>query len=235
MTPWDVAVIVPAHDEEDRIGQCVESIRRALATVTSARADGRVIVVADRCTDATARRAAERLGHDGLVVTARAGSVAAARGLGATVALSLHRGPLDRLWLANTDADTVVPAGWLDRQLRLARLGIAAVAGVVTVDSFAEHPAHVPAAWHARYDGPAHLPHPHVHGANLGLRADAYAAVGGWPSRSPGEDQGLWDAVRAAGYRCAAPRSVAVTTSGRAHSRVRGGFADDLNELAEAS
>ncbi len=235
MTPWHVAVIVPAHDEEAQIGPCVDSIRRAVAAVRSVRVEARIVVVADRCRDSTVRRASEHLGRDGRVVEVAAGSAAAARAVGASVVIRRHRGRLDHLWLANTDADTTVPRAWLDHQLRLARLGVAGVAGTVAVDSFAEHPAHVPAAWHARYDGPAHLPHPHVHGANLGIRADAYAAVGGWPSRPSGEDHGLWTAVRAAGYRCASPRSLVVTTSGRAVSRVRGGFAQGLNELAAAS
>jgi hypothetical protein len=235
MTRWHVAVIVPAHDEEDRIGACVDSVRRAVAAVTAVPMEARIVVVADRCADRTVRRAAERVGRDGSVVEVDAGSAAAARAAGTAVAIGRHRGRLDWLWLANTDADTTVPPRWLDHQLGLAGLGVAAVAGVVAVDSFADHPRHVPEAWHARYDGPAHLPHPHVHGANLALRADAYAAVGGWPSRPSGEDHGLWDAVRAAGYRCASPRSLVVTTSGRAQSRARGGFADGLNELAAAS
>jgi hypothetical protein len=230
-----VAVIVPAHDEEDRIAACVGSIRRSVAAVTAVRVEARIVVVADRCGDATVRRAGERLGREGSVVAVQAGSAGAARATGAAIAIGGHRGPLHHLWLANTDADTTVPRAWLDHQLRLARLGVAAVAGTVVVDSFADHPPHVPEEWHARYDGPAHLPHPHVHGANLGVRADAYAAVGGWPTRSSGEDHGLWDAVRAAGYRSASPRSLVVTTSGRAVSRARGGFADGLNELAAAS
>ena len=82
------------------------------------------------------------------------------------------------------------------------------------------------------YDGPAEAPHPHVHGANLGLRADAYLAVGGWSVPEHGEDQQLFADLRAAGYTVASPRSLVVTTSGRSRSRVRGGFADVLNALA---
>jgi hypothetical protein len=50
-----------------------------------------------------------------------------------------------------------------------------------------------------------------------------------------GEDRRLWAALQDAGYPVASPRSLVVTTSGRAQSRVRGGFADSLNVLGEAS
>ena len=52
-----VGVVVPARDEQDRIGRCLTSLRRALAQtpdgVTTA-----VAVVLDRCTDATPDRVA---------------------------------------------------------------------------------------------------------------------------------------------------------------------------------
>ena len=46
-----VAVIVPAHDEEDGIGATVSGIARQLGP------SDRLIVVADNCTDGTAERA----------------------------------------------------------------------------------------------------------------------------------------------------------------------------------
>jgi Glycosyl transferase family 2 len=226
---------VPARDEEGMIVACLDGLRAAVDRVRPAVADAWVVVVADRCRDATVALARREVHGWGQVIEVDAGSAGAARAIGTAVALGRHRSPLHNLWLANTDADTVVPCSWLERQLRIGRCGIAAVAGVVAVDSFDEHPPHVPRLWASRYDGPEHLPHPHVHGANLGVRADAYVAVGGWSSGPTGEDRALWHALRAAGYPCASPRSLVVTTSGRARSRVRGGFADDLNGLAEAS
>jgi hypothetical protein len=34
--------------------------------------------------------------------------------------------------------------------------------------------------------------HPHVHGANLGIRADAYSDAGGWNDLTVAEDHCLW-------------------------------------------
>ncbi len=140
--------------------------------------------------------------------------------------------PLHHIWFANTDADTVVPADWLVCHLRWAEAGAAAVAGVVEVDSFADHPPEVPGRFSARYDGPPDRPHPHVHGANLGVRADAYRAAGGWRQLPIGEDHALWAALARTGHRVVSSRASKVTTSGRAVGRLRGGFADVLNELA---
>ena len=235
MSRWSVAVVIPAHDEEASIAACIHAVRRALARIRAELHDASIVVVADRCGDATVAQARRALRGAGEVVEADAGNAGRARAIGASAAIGRHRRPFDRLWLANTDADTVVPSSWLEHQLRLASFGVAAVAGIVAVDSFAEHPLVVPGMWAAHYDGPAHLPHPHVHGANLGVRADAYLAAGGWTSRVTGEDQALWQALHATGCRRASPRSLVVTTSGRARSRTPGGFAGHLRLLGQAS
>jgi hypothetical protein len=83
----------------------------------------------------------------------------------------------------------------------------------------------------ALLDGPSHG---HVYGANLGIRGDAYLAVGGFPSGGPGEDHGLWAALSRAGYPLVAPTSLRVRTSPRMVGRARGGLADLLRELHDA-
>ena len=47
------------------------------------------------------------------------------------------------------------------------------------------------AAYHSK--GPSHN---HIHGANMGFRADAYWRVGGFRALAPGEDVDLVRAVR---------------------------------------
>jgi len=235
VTRWSVGVVVPARDEEDHLCACLESVRHSADRVARRGHRVEVVVVADACRDATAALAADILQGWGTVLAVEIGGAGGARAAGVRAYLARQDRALESTWLASTDADTVVPETWLDHQLGLARLGVAGVAGIVAVDAFTDHPAHVPARWAGLYDGPLDDPHPHIHGANLGVRADAYLAVGGWAALEQGEDRLLWAALQDAGYPVASPRSLVVTTSGRAHSRVRGGFADSLNVLGEAS
>jgi cellulose synthase/poly-beta-1,6-N-acetylglucosamine synthase-like glycosyltransferase len=241
MTSWSIGVVIPARDEAERLPACLEAVRLTADRLEEQGDRVSVVVVADSCRDATATLARAFVGGRGIVLEVALGSAGAARAAGARAYLSQRagrRGRRDALattWLASTDADTVVPETWLEHQLGLARLGVAGVAGIVAVDSFADHPPHVPARWSELYDGPGDAPHPHIHGANLGVRADAYLAVGGWSSMAAGEDRQLWGALQASGYRVTSPRSLVVTTSGRPRSWVQGGFADSLNVLGAAS
>jgi len=72
----------------------------------------------------------------------------------AGVAEVLRRiGPLDpaSVWLATTDADTVVPACWLTRQLRYAEGGWDAVVGTITVTDWRQYPGEVPTRFQQLY------------------------------------------------------------------------------------
>ena len=77
----------------------------------------------------------------GEVLAVEIGSAGGARAAGVRAYLARHDRALESTWLASTDADTVVPETWIDHQLGLARLGVAGVAGIVAVDSFADHPS----------------------------------------------------------------------------------------------
>lgn len=124
----------------------------------------------------------------------------------------------------------MVPVGWLTTQLAFATAGWEAVAGVVDI-------ARDDPILHERFGAVypellADGAHTHVHGANFGVRADAYAAVGGWPIvASTGEDHRLWEALRIAGHRRLATTEPRVTTSHRLSARAPGGFAARLREL----
>lgn len=221
-----VAVVVPARDEAPRIGCCLASVSaavRGLGVPTS------VLVVADHCADATAAVAAQA----GALVLVRSGDpsggVGAARAAGCEGVLGRLAGlhPRD-VWLASTDADSLVPPGWLSAQLALAAADHAAVAGTVTLavdDSLADSAR---SRWQRAY----RRRHGHVHGANLGVRADAYLAVGGFPRVPAHEDLGLVDRLVAAGHRVARPAGPPVTTSARLVGRAPVGVAADLRALA---
>jgi glycosyltransferase involved in cell wall biosynthesis len=225
---------VPAHNEEAWIGPCLASVLVAIDEARLPPDRVHVAVVADRCTDATAAIAGAVLAGSDSVIELAPGGVGAARRTGTAAVLQAFAGiEPATIWLANTDADTVAPASWITDHLRVAETGAVALAGVVRVDTFHGHPAIVPVRFHEIYGG-AHDDHPHVHGANLGVRADAYLAAGGWPALTSGEDNGLWDAVRATGRPVLSTRTVHVVTSSRTITRATGGFGQWLVELADA-
>jgi glycosyltransferase involved in cell wall biosynthesis len=226
-----VAVVIPARDEQARLPGCLHSVAAAVAALPT---DIEVVTVvaADSCTDTTVAVAASHADRDPRVrvLPGRWGTVGAARRAGVEVAEAHLNAPPPRTWLAATDADTQVPEDWLTRHLELAAAGWHAVAGVVRL---AGADPRLEARFLASYPVLPDEEHPYVHGANLGVRADAYAEVGGWPTRSPtGEDQKLWDAVRASGRPAVASPASVVATSARLRSRAPKGFAARLRELS---
>src|ERR1700679_1715895 len=138
-----VGVVVPAHDEEELLPACLAALGQAVASATAERPGLRVriVVAGDACTDdtpAVARRSGARLvllnGKN--VGAARAAGMAELLRPGAPVWDGRLPDP-ERLWLATTDADSVVPTGWLADQLRSADAGWEAVVGTVAVADWA--------------------------------------------------------------------------------------------------
>ena len=224
-----VAVVVPARDEEELLPACLDSIDAARAALWSRRPDVEVVVVVvlDRCADGTAGVVAARRHVRG--VWSDTGAVGAARAAGVAVALQdVPEDSRSATWIACTDADTTVPGHWLWRQVQLADAGVDLVTGTVVPTDL---PGGLFGRWRARHvlgEG-----HPHVHGANLGVRADAYVAVGGFPAEPVHEDVLLVEAVRASGRPWVATDTTRVATSSRRTGRVGGaGFAGYLRRLA---
>jgi hypothetical protein len=221
-----VGVAVPAHNEETLLPDCLLALRRAASRLS---VPVRVLVVADSCTDRTVAVARACGVH---VAGIGARNVGAARATGMTALLRLMpRLDPAAVWLATTDADTVVPADWLRRQLGYADQGWDVVLGTVTVADWSEHPPHVPAAFTARYESGGR-PHPHVHGANLGIRASAYLAAGGFRPLRSAEDHALLAAATEAGCSVLQASDIAVQTSARRQARAPDGFSHLLRTLA---
>lgn len=193
---------------------------------------GSCVIVADRCSDRTADRA--RRWHGGstspTIVETTRGCVGAARAAGVRHVLASVPCRPEHVWIANTDADTVLPADWLLGQLLLAEGGADAVAGIVELDASADPYllAQFAANYHLDPDGT----HQHVHGANLGVRGDAYLAVGGWRDLTTAEDHDLWRRLRQR-HVCVSSSSIVVHTSARLAGRAPLGFADDLRAHAQ--
>jgi glycosyltransferase involved in cell wall biosynthesis len=223
------AVVIPAHDEEDLLPGCLTAVRAASRLLGATPVS--LVVVADACADRTVRLARDA---GAVVVEIGARSVGAARQAGMREALRRlsHLDPV-QVWLATTDADTLVPPGWLGAQLRYADQGWDAVIGTVTVTDWTEHPPEVRPLFLRRYGGGRET-HPHVHGANLGFRAQAYLTAGGFALRRTAEDHALVRALEQAGCRVLRTTQVNVVTSARRRARAPHGFSHLLSTLAGA-
>ncbi len=154
--------------------------------------------------------------------------IVAGTGVGALRHLGVHHvldhlagHPPDTTWLLHTDADTTVPPDWALAHLRHAAAAACGVAGTAHLDV----PDELSPEARRRYprilrDGLDGDRHRHVYGANLGVRADAYLAVGGFPAH------GLWRRLQDGGSALARPAELQVRTSARLRGRAAGGLAD---------
>ena len=233
---WHIPVLIPARDEEVLLPRCLASVAVARSMLPFG-VTSDVVLISDSSTDRTMELAQTLLGQDGIVVSTAAGCVGTARALAARVALSRHKGLLNRCWLANTDADCEVTPTWLLDHLRIAQKGYMAVAGIVDVHDFSEHLPVVEERFRRTYRVNADGTHPHVHGANLGVRADAYLMAGGWQALATAEDHDLWHRLHACDGPHLSDARLQVITSGRRVGRAPLGFAGALaahNEPAAA-
>jgi len=234
-----IGVVVPAHNEEDRIGVCLRSLLVASCCPMLSGEAVVIVVVLDSCTDGTGAIAAAM----GVVtVAADARNVGVARARGAAAALRAGA-----RWLCFTDADSTVAPDWVSAQLAL---GCDAVCGTVTVNDWSEHGPATRAAYEAHYtdaDG-----HRHIHGANLGVSSQVYREVGGFRPYACSEDVALVEALRKHGASIAWSAAPRVVTSARRRWRARmscsackgpirrrwraaGGFGSTLDRFAHAA
>jgi GT2 family glycosyltransferase len=77
--------------------------------------------------------------------------------------------------------------------------------------------------------------HGHVHGANLGIRADLYQRLGGFDAAVVNEDVDLIRRARRHGVEIRWALDMAVRTSSRAVGRAPLGFAGHLQDLHTAT
>ena len=102
---------------------------------------------------------------------------------------------VERVWIANTDADSRVPVDWLTHQLAVSRTADVCV-GTVRPDFddlSSIHRAH----WMSTHT--KGQPNGHVHGANLGVRASTYLDAGGFAPIREHEDVDLVARCRSLG------------------------------------
>ena len=238
-------VVVPARDEEKLVERCLASIveahRFARVSLGERCPHLAVVLVADSCTDRTAELAR---GIPGVtVLELGAANVGTARAAGIRFALERltlqhpgtdgGAGALDtaQVWIANTDADSMVPPQWISSQVALADSGIDLMLGTVRPE-FADLSAAQIRIWKA-----THLPgrpSGNVHGANLGVRASSYLAAGGFFDHAEHEDVDLVRRLRENDARWVTTDECEVITSGRRVGRTPGGYASFLALQAAA-
>ena len=100
-------VVIPAHNEEDLLPSCLAAIRQAIRVLPQIPVH--LVVVADACTDRTADHA-QQGGAAVLEIQARRVGAARRAGMREVLSRTRHLDP-GAVWLATTDADTLVPPG----------------------------------------------------------------------------------------------------------------------------
>jgi glucosyl-3-phosphoglycerate synthase len=238
------SVVVPARNEEALVGSCVSALADQEGISSE---EYEVLLVLDRCTDATEDRALKVAAqHPGLRLYLLEGpgqGAGHARRVGMDEAcarlLSLERpGGL----VASTDADTVVAPDWLSVQLEVAARGAKAIGGRIELRKDADLPQDI-SGWRVEQgrlrqrelpatpdlaDGPTLTEHWQFSGASLALTAATYEEIGGLEPRAALEDEYLERALERSGIPIQRPLAVRVATSARLVGRATRGLARDL-------
>ncbi|QKG67058.1 glycosyltransferase family 2 protein [Pseudomonas sp. B14-6] len=216
-----IGVVIPAHNEEKHITDCLSSVVLATKHLGLRGQLVTIIVVLDNCSDNT-----------GQLVSAQSAAkldvsfqnVGKARAAGAEKLLTAGA-----QWLAFTDADTVVPDDWLARQIEFKA---DAVCGTVEVNSWYEHGELVRSKYLELYQFIEN--HRHIHGANLGLSAEAYLKAGGFQHLAAHEDVHLVADLERIGARIVWTATNPVVTSARRDYKCREGFGEYLSSLGSS-
>ena len=226
-------VVVPARDEEDLIGACIA----ALAHQTGVARDAyEVILVLDRCTDATAERAVQAAAGMTLhLIPANGAGVGHARRTG--MDLAAERLPPDGL-IATTDADSTPAPDWLATQLQAVAAGARAIGGRIEVRAHEIPPSGLArreadaTRRRAELRGTGAREHHQFSGASFAVTSATYTRVGRLEPSPALEDEGFERALRYHGIPIERLASVKVTTSGRRLGRAPRGLAVDLRRNA---
>ncbi len=245
--PVVTAVIIPARNEARRIPECLQALAdQALDGVG-------VVVFANNCDDGTAALARDVGEAVGLNLEILDFALDPPAGVGTARRLGLAHAM--RVWpgvahLLTTDADCRVAQDWIARN-RLHLSQVAAVCGriepLASERSVLEGVDVRSAAMEDRYEalvlefyrrhrpGPLGLDGTHggAPGASLGIRADAYRAVGGFADLAFGEDRDIVRRLKSAGFGVRHAGDVRVAASCRLDGRTGGGMAETLRARLE--
>lgn len=230
-----LGIVIPAHNEQDEILGCLDSVAQACAQVPGGLAQStRILVVADACTDETVSRVADFAEQHPQVTILETSfkNVGSARNFAwnhfKQTAEAERDVNFDLTWIAFTDADSRVPTHWLTTHLAMAEAGSDCLVGTVSPRPDTGSAALI-AKWHSHHT--LLEDHPHVFGANLGIRGSYLNIIGGMPQLPLGEDAATVVAVLAAGGNVRRTDTCRVLTSARLEGRVQGGFSSFMQSL----
>jgi glycosyltransferase involved in cell wall biosynthesis len=227
-------VVIPAHNEAARLPNCLKAVVTAAACSSM---PVLTVVVLDACDDSSIDLAG-RFGSDVHFIEVDARNVGTSRAAGFSYARSscgMERTDESRIWYATTDADTHVDPDWLIRQTAS---GADMVVGVVRVANWRNLPAAAVRRYLNAYRSKRRLDgrgHGHVHGANLGFRAEAYWRVGGFADLPTGEDVDLVRRFEEQDFVIDRDERLSVTTSARQKGKAPKGFAAYLRRIPPAA
>ncbi|ART62720.1 glycosyltransferase [Kushneria marisflavi] len=216
--PAHIGVVVPAHDEEQHLDACLESLTRAARHARHHGHEVTLVVVLDSCQD---RSNAIARAYEVTRVSVSARNVGVARHAGVR---ALPKG-VD--WLAMTDADTCVPETWLTA---LYGFDTDAVCGGIHLTQWHGLAPDLRARYlaHQRQNLERH----YVYGANLGISMAAYQALGGFRPLRCHEDVNLIERLMASGGSVTWASTCRVMTSARGQARAPDGLGALLHTLA---
>lgn len=238
----DTAVIIPARNEEARIGACLIALaRQDAARVT-------VILTVNDTTDRTAEVARDTAHCHGLHLVVLERTLAPVQGVGTARRIGCDhalRNMPELRYIVTTDADCIVAPDWIARnRAHLERVDavcgkiglIAEEAGIL--DGMDRHLATLEGTYrklvqqfyerHAPGGADVAGTHGEAAGASLAFIKAAYLAVGGFAPMKCGEDRRIVRALRSAGHRVHHADDVTVQASCRLNGRAGGGMSDAL-------
>ena len=235
-----IAICIPARDESDRLPRLFDAIERLVVPPGASIA---LCLLLDGCIDGSATVCgdyARRSRHSVHIATVERRDANAgiarhrAMRLGASV-LGAQGGVL-----LTTDAHTWPRNDWLLATMAALQEADLIVGNVVCGGGHGEDGADRVELYYARLFAlrrhadpvPWEATHFHHHasGANMAMRADIYAALGGFPPLASGEDARLVDDAARAGFRVRHDAASVVHSSARRDGRARDGLAANLRD-----
>jgi hypothetical protein len=242
-TPTAV-VAIPARDEADRIGRCLQAL------ALQSRHPDAVLLLLNNCNDLTetiARNLSAALPFTLHIVCHTFPPAEANAGNARRLAMRLaaERAGPDGV-LLTTDADCVVANDWVERNLRSLAAGTDLVCGRVEIDPV--EATLIPPHLHADdaleqefsdlldriafvLDPTPADPwprHTHEPGASIGVTVEAFTRSGGIPPIATGEDRAFVQLLARMDARIRHDPAIRVTASGRIVGRAAGGMADTI-------